>query len=593
MKKGKSLFAVLVVLAFGTSIGLAIAAILHSNGSGSGTIVGPQGLQGQQGQQGEQGPTGPQGEKGDTGATGPQGPQGEKGDTGATGPQGPQGEKGEAGATGPQGPQGEKGEAGTPGPQGPQGGKGDTGATGPQGPQGEKGDTGATGATAWSNTILPVSGGTISASRGSAEAGAPITFTFIPDNPTDIFRWYVKSSDGSTAIRNDVSMLTNTFQTTMVEGGFVVGGEVISNPNIIIATNESQLTNANFLDGRNNLVEIRGTVSDNNGDNVFTIGNNTASSSVTTEIGGNGTPTSVILTGQNKNTRLRPVSPKGHALKFTQNTVIDSLNIQFYASNQFLQTGPNTTSFEIANSELDYVGNNMTNNTFILNGGADSRIEMANVSMKGLSALPQTATTTNIGLVNIIADDFTSANSYVTSLDIKDSHLTASSITSIYKVGQNMTLSTRNSTFTVGGYAAFDIGNNVDGNVAGNAVLSTYKDTVKIYSGNTTYTSFYTFSETRTTPANGFAGYRIVANELSAVGKAADSKPEQVLNTSDLAAVNNAGASKQNIFGLASVRQGEFKNSTFTFNAYKKDPTAFPATATLDGFTLEPTRFYE
>lgn len=236
MKKSILFVSLLAVAAFGTSIGLSAAAFVNSNNISA--------------------VPGPKGDKGDTGAAGEQGPKGDKGDTGATGEQGPKGDKGDTGATGEQGPKGDKGE---PGAAGEQGSKGDKGDTGDKGAQGDKGDAGEKGETAYSNTILPVNGGRITASIGSGVVGTEVTFTFLPTTAGSTIHWDITANGKQVYADEGKDSADNTFTTTMVEGGFVVGGDVVANRAIATTTDELSSALNNLKDGWN-LIETSGAL---------------------------------------------------------------------------------------------------------------------------------------------------------------------------------------------------------------------------------------------------------------------------------------------------------------------------------------------
>lgn len=99
------------------------------------------------------------------------------------------------------------------GPKGETGPKGDKGDPGEPGPAGEKGDTGL---TAWSNTILPVDGGYITPSVGSAVVGEDVSFTFhATEDLSDDLIWVI---DGETIVTDKT-----TLTLPVKEGGYVVG----------------------------------------------------------------------------------------------------------------------------------------------------------------------------------------------------------------------------------------------------------------------------------------------------------------------------------------------------------------------------------
>lgn len=86
------------------------------------------------------------------------------------------------------------------------------------GPAGEKGEAGENGQTAWSNTILPVNGGYITSSVGSALVGSDVTFTFhATEDLTQDLIWVV---DGETIVTDET-----TLTLPVKEGGYVVGAK--------------------------------------------------------------------------------------------------------------------------------------------------------------------------------------------------------------------------------------------------------------------------------------------------------------------------------------------------------------------------------
>ncbi len=121
----------------------------------------------QVGPPGPPGPAGPTGSTGQTGATGAVGSVGPQ-RAGATGPMGATGQTGAVGNTGPQGSTGAIGPAGQTGNTGPQG---STGATGPIGPARPTGQTGSTGPQG------PVGATGPAGSSGNYTAGIGITIT--------------------------------------------------------------------------------------------------------------------------------------------------------------------------------------------------------------------------------------------------------------------------------------------------------------------------------------------------------------------------------------------------------------------------------
>lgn len=551
MKKTTGLFAALIFLAFGTTIALATAALLRSANGDIITQVGPQGVKGEKGDIGE---TGPQGE---------QGIQGEKGDTGETGPQGPQGE---------QGIQGEKGE------------KGDKGDTGEQGPQGEKGDDGLEGEKTWSNTILPVTGGYIDASLGSGIEGDEVIFSFVPTNAGDIFRWYVRSIDG--VVRNEDSMLSNTFKTTMIRGGFVVGGEVIENPNILFAKSKDELASLPIADGRNNVVAV----------SSFDIGQLTSRDETVT-VGGDGSlsdNTKVILTGD-IGTSSKPYSTlnmKGVdvKLRFTQKTVIDNLDFSYWGSSEskgrFI-TEAKATSFEIANCEMEYYGGYMTNNNVIYSGVVGAEIKLSNVILTGKATSAKADKITNI-----IGENYIDKNEYIKSVEIQDSKMMAKAIGNFYRISPELKVATRNNTFEIGANSVFKIGNSVNGTAAVYPALSSYNDTIQVASVNTSYTSFYSLYETDLTTGIEFSKFNILVNKTNAIGK--DGISDSILPTSDLSAIDPNGQSKNNKYALVSISTGTVNetNGVFTSTGYKREAGEFPSLV-LNATKIDGSKFFD
>ena len=179
---------------------------------------------------------GSKGEKGDTGATGPAGETGPKGDKGDPGENGEDGKDGATWLTGTSKPADTLGNLGDMYLNTTNGDvyqkeadrwklkmniQGEDGEDGKDGHNGSNGSTGPKGDTAWSNTILPVEGGYISANVGSATVGEEVTFTFNPADADSSFVWNIQNNG---TVVNSSTGLTTTL--TMMEGGFVVGGKV-------------------------------------------------------------------------------------------------------------------------------------------------------------------------------------------------------------------------------------------------------------------------------------------------------------------------------------------------------------------------------
>ncbi len=195
------------------------------------------------------------------GCQGEQGIQGEKGDKGDTGAQGEKGEKGDTGA------QGEKGDKGEKGDQGEKGDKGDKGDTG------ETGATGAKGDTAWGSTILPSTGGYVTADVGSAVADGKNTVTFkaIPNKDKVVSEFIIKNNDqivGSSSSSEKGEEVSIT--TTMLTGGFVVSATFLdeseaAQKSVVLANNKIYDSfNAAIKDGATSIKLLKDATLNNN-----------------------------------------------------------------------------------------------------------------------------------------------------------------------------------------------------------------------------------------------------------------------------------------------------------------------------------------
>ena len=223
---------------------------------------------GEQGIKGDTGEKGDQGQKGDSGTPGKDGENGKDGASLLNGEGAPSDTLGNDGDTyidsltfdlyikdngkwilkgntkGDKGDQGEKGDTGSKGDKGDTGSKGDKGNTGSSGSQGTKGDT------AWSNTILYSEYGYITPSAASmiANNSNKISFTVHHNDYSNarfsklILRNPKLSDDGELVISaSDTEEFTTiaedhdyTYETTMLEGGFVVSAEFVTKEDVKI-----------------------------------------------------------------------------------------------------------------------------------------------------------------------------------------------------------------------------------------------------------------------------------------------------------------------------------------------------------------------
>ena len=230
---------------------------------------------GEQGIKGDTGEKGDQGQKGDSGTPGKDGENGKDGASLLNGEGAPSDTLGNDGDTyidsltfdlyikdngkwilkgntkGDKGDQGEKGDTGSKGDKGDTGSKGDKGNTGSSGSQGTKGDT------AWSNTILYSEYGYITPSAASmiANNSNKISFTVHHNDYSNarfsklILRNPKLSDDGELVISaSDTEEFTTiaedhdyTYETTMLEGGFVVSAEFVTKETV-----EIDVQNSNF-----------------------------------------------------------------------------------------------------------------------------------------------------------------------------------------------------------------------------------------------------------------------------------------------------------------------------------------------------------
>ena len=227
------------------------------------------GCKGEQGIKGDTGEKGDQGQKGDSGTPGKDGENGKDGASLLNGEGAPSDTLGNDGDTyidsltfdlyikdngkwvlkgntkGDKGDQGEKGDTGSKGDKGDTGSKGDKGNTGSSGSQGTKGDT------AWSNTILYSEYGYITPSAASmiANNSNKISFTVHHNDYSNarfsklILRNPKLSDDGELVInasdteefKIDESNHDYTYETTMLEGGFVVSAEFVTKEKVDIS----------------------------------------------------------------------------------------------------------------------------------------------------------------------------------------------------------------------------------------------------------------------------------------------------------------------------------------------------------------------
>ncbi len=246
---------------------------------------------------------GPKGDKGDQGIQGETGPKGDKGDPGENGEDGEDGATWLTGTTKPADTLGKLGDMylntsnGDVYQKEADGWKlkmniqGEDGEDGKDGHNGSNGSTGPKGDTAWSNTILPVEGGYISANVGSATVGEEVTFTFNPTDSNSSFVWNIQNNG---TVVNSSTGLTTTL--TMMEGGFVVGGKVATSATttitdgtlkvevpsgaaegktIVAAVSEDVSVSSIHFDGtlNNNPVVISGTTNENGEKTTLTLNN--------------------------------------------------------------------------------------------------------------------------------------------------------------------------------------------------------------------------------------------------------------------------------------------------------------------------------
>ena len=101
--------------------------------------------------------------------------------------------------------------------------KGEDGQDGEDGKDGHNGSSGSDGATAWSNTILPTTGGVIGVSSGSSVVGDNVTFTFDPDDDYLLTEVYLNGRQ-ITDIGAPVDGIYS-YTTKMIKNGFVVSAK--------------------------------------------------------------------------------------------------------------------------------------------------------------------------------------------------------------------------------------------------------------------------------------------------------------------------------------------------------------------------------
>lgn len=178
---------------------------------------------------------GPKGDKGDQGIQGETGPKGDKGDPGENGEDGEDGATWLTGTTKPADTLGKLGDMylntsnGDVYQKEADGWKlkmniqGEDGEDGKDGHNGSNGSTGPKGDTAWSNTILPTTGGNIGVNLGSAVEGSEVIFTFEPD---DNYSLAEVTLNGEKITNIDAPVEgVYSYKTTMVKNGFVVAAK--------------------------------------------------------------------------------------------------------------------------------------------------------------------------------------------------------------------------------------------------------------------------------------------------------------------------------------------------------------------------------
>ncbi len=178
---------------------------------------------------------GPKGDKGDQGIQGETGPKGDKGDPGENGEDGEDGATWLTGTTKPADTLGKLGDMylntsnGDVYQKEADGWKlkmniqGEDGEDGKDGHNGSNGSTGPKGDTAWSNTILPTTGGNIGVNLGSAVEGSEVIFTFEPDDNYSLAE-VILNGEKITNIDAPVEGVYS-YKTTMVKNGFVVAAK--------------------------------------------------------------------------------------------------------------------------------------------------------------------------------------------------------------------------------------------------------------------------------------------------------------------------------------------------------------------------------
>ncbi len=144
--------------------------------------------------------------------------------------------------------------------KGEQGEKGDKGENGSNGSSGRPGDDGAPGATAWSNTILPTTGGYVTVDKGSAIADNKTTVTFTAHPNTDkVVSYFAVLNNGKIIATKNGSKRDEKVQitTTMLAGGFVVSATFLSEEEA--TTKDVVLANNKIYDGVNEAIDAGAT----------------------------------------------------------------------------------------------------------------------------------------------------------------------------------------------------------------------------------------------------------------------------------------------------------------------------------------------
>lgn len=328
------------------------------------------------------------------------------------------------------GPKGDKGDTGE---QGPQGEKGDKGDTGEQGPQGEKGDKGDKGDTYYANTILPLSSGYITASQGSALVGEEITFTYVPGKQGEKLVFNVTSKNGQ-VVDLDKDLTNNSFTTTMVEGGFVVGGSVQTSINEVTTDSFTNI-NDSLKDGYN-VVNLTGdinvsspiTLGNSNLNNEKIIINNKGENDVNINITSSTTP--FIINGE---------------IEFSNVTI----NKNSDASNIVKAEG-GTNKVTLNNVEINIDSASTKTRAIISSDVAHSDIVLNNVTINTINPDKITA---------ILADVSNDPAENLDSVTITNSNLSAYQIAIFQNVNPDFKLVSKNNTFTIAGNDVFGLTN--------------------------------------------------------------------------------------------------------------------------------------